>query len=648
MKKIVRQMRNQQWYRCHETKADPSQIISSSIHAMRTQQEQLVERCRRIARAYGCEAQLFGVGAPMTDVQGWRAPTNILANIIDSLQADIYKSFPAAMPVTDKGEWRQQRRASELGDFFEGVFQESKGRQLALLAGMHALLFGAGVWKCVEDAWGRIRYEVVPRWELYVDELDARHGDPMEVHHRTLIDRGVLFERYVQPEDHEGLFGTPEERADIIEGASLQRESWYDDDVWQRSDMVTVTQSFRRPTGPDTEDGRYCVTVLGGNAGGTLVDMAYEPKRLPFWFMTTSPPIAGVDGDSVANRMLHKHDELAFVDARFQDAIAQIAVPRVYIQKGSGLTKEHITDEISVLAGTSPNGPTVLNWTAITQDAFTYREMVKREHYEISGTSSMQTSSELPAGLRQASGVALQAFEDQHSARHAVKYSMAEGAAVGLAWLAFDKAEAIAEREGGYQARIEGKGSMRRIDWEAVRMDSDDFVLTVLPTSHLSKLPSARFEQLLKMLELGAIDMNGFRKAWRMGADVEGELGMASALYDVILDRLDIIAHEGRYMGPEPIHDLPLAIRTARLFYAKCEQANDFPEEHLLSLRQFLQEAEKLDSAAKAKAAALAAPPMPLPLPGGPMPPPMPPGGPMPPPGAPPAPLPNIAAPVAA
>ncbi len=644
MKRIVRQRRDLAWYRSHEVEGqDPSQIISGIVQAMSAQQEALVERCRRIARAYGCEAQLFGLTAPVTSLRDYRAPTNILANIVDSLQADVYKSFPAAMPVTDKGEWRQQRRASELGDFFEGVFQESNGGVLAMLAGLHALLFGAGIWKCVENVAGRIRYEVVPRWELYIDELDARHGDPMEIHHRMLIDRGVLFERYVQPDDTDGLFGTPQERADIIESASLLRESWYSDDVWQRSDMVTVTGSWRRPTGPETDDGRYVVSVLGSGAGGTLVDMPYEPERLPFWFMQTSPPIAGVDGDSVAGRMLQKHDELAFVDARFEEAIAQVAVPRLYVQKGSGITKEHIADTISVLVGTSPNPPVPLTWPAITPDSFQYREMVKREHYEISGTSSMQTSSELPAGLRQASGVALQAFEDQHSARHAVKYKMAEAASIGLAWLAYDKAECIAEREGGYQAKIAGETWTKRIDWEAVRMDRDDFVLKVMPVSHLSKLPSARFEQLLKMLELGAIDMNAFRKAWRLSADVEGELGMASALYDVILDRLDIIAHEGRYLGPEPIHDLPLAIRTARLFYAKCEQAKDFPEDRLMMLRQFMQEAEALDTKAKI---ASAPPAVPMPMPGGPMPPPgMPPmpGGP--PPGAPPPmPMPNLAA----
>ena len=114
--KRARSIRDWQWWRAYERGDDASQIINASLNGMRSQQEALVDRMRALARAYGCESKMFAQGTPQAGVYSARAPTNVFANVIDSLQADVFRDVMRPMPVVDKGDWRQERRAADLGD----------------------------------------------------------------------------------------------------------------------------------------------------------------------------------------------------------------------------------------------------------------------------------------------------------------------------------------------------------------------------------------------------------------------------------------------------------------------------------------------------------------------------------------------------
>jgi hypothetical protein len=155
-------------------------------------------------------------------------------------------------------------------------------------------------------------------------------------------------------------------------------------------------------------------------------------------------------------------------------------------------------------------------------------------------------------------------------------------------------------------------------------------VLKVFPISELSRTPTARFDQLQKLLEAGAITLVQFRRLWRM-PDLRSEMKLDTATSEVIEKTLYFIAFRGKYLSPESFDDLPAAIAMGRKMYNMMRIKDGFPAERLMLLMQFVEEAERLENEGKAGAAQLnPAPAAPM-VPGGP--PPMP-GAPMP--GAPP------------
>lgn len=597
-----RRLRSGEWWLSHQREEDPADIVNGILETMDQRQSARIARYRRIARAYGIEEQLFGMSTstiiPLDGLPSRHAPTNVLSNIIDSLQADVYKSKLIPMPVTDRGSWRQQRRGRDFGDFLDGVCQENKFDQLQILLGLHVLLFGTAVIKGVETMSDRVGLEVVPRWELWVDDLEARYGKPRSQFHRYLMDRGVAMAMFAG-EEGPGFVGPASERARMVDDAGVVRQSWFDDTWLSHADMITVTEAYRPPSGPKAKDGRCCICLVGSagkNGGSTVADYGWTSENAPFRYLTANTPIAGIDGVSAAWRLLPNHDELFTLDERIRDAHAQMSVPRIFVMTGSGLSKEHIDDVAgAILEGTQP--PVAINFQPIHPDVYAFRDSVKREMYEVAGTSGMQTNAQLPAGMKDASGVALAAYDDQHSARHAVESTMLEGFIVQVAWLIYECAERLSEREGDYVVHTVNGKKLRTLKWSDVKLDREAFKLKVFAASGLSRLPSARFSQLEKMLDKGIIDVQQFRRVWGTSLDIDAQGDLDSADLDVVLDTLDKIAEDGVYLSPEPFDDLELAMKWGRKFYNLYRLCDDADPAVMMLLQQFIDEAEALSTA---------------------------------------------------
>jgi hypothetical protein len=232
---------------------------------------------------------------------------------------------------------------------------------------------------------------------------------------------------------------------------------------------------------------------------------------------------------------------------------------------------------------------------------------------ERKGVSTMATASQLPSGLQQASGKALQVFEDFEDVRLLPYHRERERFKVALSWIIVSTAKRIVDRKGKYKARYRGKQGLEVLDWKDVLMDRKDFVLKVFPVSQLSKQPAAKFAQLTEMLNAGAITVEQFKRLFEL-PDLEAENELDSSDTDIIDRNLDVIVTTGRYLSPEPFDNFNLLIERAGKFYNLC-RVQEVPENRLELIRNLIEDAKSLreqaEAAAQAKTAAAAPPPMP-------------------------------------
>jgi hypothetical protein len=276
----------------------------------------------------------------------------------------------------------------------------------------------------------------------------------------------------------------------------------------------------------------------------------------------------------------------------------------------------------------------------------------------------MSTSSQVPAGLQQASGKALQVFEDFESERLLPEHRAMEAFVIETAkltcyaWRSMLK-EAKASREAGDEDEDEdaaadsdgtenpesnqffveyrAKGSLERIALKDLVDDKRIPTVTVFPVSQLARTPAAKFGQLMDMLNAKAITIEQFKRLYEL-PDLEAENEIDTADCTAVDWAVDQMIFEGKPQVPDAFYNFTYAKERCRKWVNHLRQY-EVPEKRLQLLRNFLafMERKEQEQAAAAAPAPTAGGPGPM----GPMGPP--PGtGPSGPPGLPPPPPPMM------
>lgn len=259
----------------------------------------------------------------------------------------------------------------------------------------------------------------------------------------------------------------------------------------------------------------------------------------------------------------------------------------------------------------------------VAQGTYAYYEAIAREMGESKGISSLATASQVPAGLQQASGKALQVFEDFEDVRLIAYHRERERFRVRLAWLVVHAAKRIVERKGSYETTYRAKHGIKKVDWKKLLEDAKDFVIRVFPVSALSKNPAAKFAQLTELLNAGAITVEQFRRLFEI-PDLEAENDLDMADYNIIAKALDTMVINGTYVTPMPTDNFDMAIGLASKFVNLC-RLQEVPEDRIKLVIDYIEDVKGLKDQAQPPP-----PPAAAPMPG--MPPMTPDGGGAPPP----------------
>lgn len=591
---------------------------------------------------------------------------NAAQNAVETIHAKVCKARITPMPLTNGGGYLQRHRARQMGKAIEGVLDENNADQIEEDVVMDAMVtdHGAGAIKVVER-YDCVRLEHVPVEDVWFDQAEIRQRQPRSCYHvpKDGWDVFVALETFANPSDkHPGFVGTPSQRrAAIIKaasrnttsrasrtGASITRrvdiyESWHlpsgepeeyeEDEEYQDDEGEVQTRRVKKMR----HDGRHVVAVDGEE--GTLIDEPWCEDHFPILLYVPRRRRRSIWGLSLMRGLIASQREYEKLTMKIQNQHQKMALCGLSAPKSAEINvRELQAGTFSagwLLEHEGPNGPIPFVIDPVAQGTYIYADSIPRNMLERHGISTLAATSQLPSGLSDASGKALQVYEDFEDTRLMPYHRERERFTTALSWIIVCAAKRVVDRCGQYKTRYAGRGRVAEpIDWKDVLMDKASFILKVFPIGSLSKQPAAKFAQLTELLNREAITVEQFKRLFEI-PDLEAENELDTSDTDIIDRNMDIMVVEGRYLSPEPFDNLDLIVQRAGKFYNLCRQ-KEVPEDRLQLLRDYMEDAKSLIEQAKPPA------PNATPMPGAPgVPPPgpgmEPPAGPLP--GMPPLPM---------
>ncbi len=567
-----------------------------------------------------------------------------------ALAARIASQRPRASFLTSsKGpdSWSLMRRAEDLEKYVDAEWRAGKFYRKLVKVFLHAASMGLGAMH-IYPGDDDVRFDVVPPWELLVDEQAALDGET----------RILLREKFIPAEVLEARFCTVREGwskgfcADNL--AALKREVGGDSGgIPQHGGYKTLTslvravEAWHLPSGYGADDGRH-VICLSTRTLTPPEEWEWKRKRFPFAFLPWGDPLIGWYPQGLVEKGESLQGQMNKLMARIQDIAHIYAVQNTYYHEGS-LTKNGIRalknssgNLIEMAPGATP--PKTEMPPSVPADLLGFVDVLRNYYFEENGVSQLSAANIKPPGVEAA--VALRELGDRESGRHALLNQTADDFVLEGAELTVEAGSEVAKRKGGYTVNHIGRHGLERIKY--ADMDRDKYEIQVFPSSQLPHEPGGRRAEVQELINGQFVTQEQGKRLLRM-PDLEQFESLDTASYEIVEMQIEQILVDGRDDVRPLKHqdlELALALATNAVLRAGCQQA---PKERIEALMVFIEAAdEELQKAQLADAALqAAAQPPPQAEPGGPgpemppgsgpgpeMPPPpmsggMPPGGPM-------------------
>jgi hypothetical protein len=600
---------------------EPHELACSLFENIKARQSVLLSNTRTLIGVYQWGYRTGQYHNPSAhvpfddDVMGF----NCAQNTVDTLHAKLCKTRIIPMPLTDGGNSIERRRARQMGDAIDGEWEENDVESIKEDVILDALVTGHGAGAAiVYDREDKVCIEHVPIDDIFFDDAEVRYRKPRTLIRRMRMDRYVA--RAVFGGKGKGLYGNASDRRALILDAPPAPN---EDGEPVEADQIEVVEMWHLPSddydGDDDDapesgeydrvrDGRHFI----GTANCTFVDEPWEDNEFPIYLYVPRKRRRHILGLSIMWNLAAPQKEYEKLSGRIQRSHHLMGGTHLYVQRGSNIDIHDLDNaQGTVVEGDGPK-PEELNPTPCNPQTYEYQESIARNMNMKTGISEMSASSQVPAGLSQASGKALQVFEDAEDGRLLLYHREIERWVCAVAWGIVKAARRIVERNPEYAARYRDRKGLRKVKWKSVLADKGSFVLKVFPVSNLSKQPSARFEQLTELLNAGAINIEQFKRLFGF-ADLDAERELDVADTEVIDTNLDLIFFEGRSIQPEPFDDLALLKQRTGKYYNMRRAESGVPQDALKRVRQYWLDAdarEKSQLAAQAPANTMGAPPM--------------------------------------
>lgn len=604
------------WSRDDEQNVEPHKRLVGVLNRIRTRQKTLLENTRRCMAIYQWGAKNGNVGSSdMIALDEVTATYNAARNVVDTVATKVCKSRIDPMPMSNGGGYFARRRARDMGQAIIGEFDENGVDAIKEDVVLDALTTAHGAGAAIVFAEnGRVKIEHVPVEDVWFDEAEVRHRNPRCMYLTRRMDRYVLA----------GAAERLGAKKDVIKKILTAPRAQTRDDLMQSEhDQIEVVWAWHLPSSPVDEldetpaeeraedmleanvrgrrmrakkkscdtDGRFTICI----EGATIFDDEYERDHFPVLMYVPRKRRRSVWGIGLMFDLIAPQREYERMGADIQNANQAMGMSGFMSPRSANVEARSIANVRSYVVefdGDMPPQP--FTPQPVHPDQYAYFDSIPRNMMAAKGVSQLAAQSQLPAGLSQASGKALQVFEDFESERLLFEHRELERFFVALSWLVVETAAEIVEDNPNYAARYrDKKGFFRTVKWREVLMDRRDGVITVFPVSSLAKSPAAKFDQLVQLLNVQAITTEQFKRLYDL-PDLEDEIDYDTAYVDAVDAANDTMLLRGKYVTVQPFDDFELIIDRTNRLYAKLRASDEPPPESRMQLlRDRVVEAEE-------------------------------------------------------
>jgi hypothetical protein len=580
---------------------------------------------QRLSSLYSAGVVGSPVGLASVDSSGGSRYTyNVIQSVIDTVTSKVAKTSPRIMFLTGGGDYKQQLEAKSMTKFVDGLFYQSDAYQVGKRVCVDAQVFGDG-WAKVYAEDATIKVERVFPWEVIVSETEAAYGTPSSMYHKKFIYRDVAMD----------LFGDTEERRGAIESA---RPMDTEQVGTRHSDMIPIYEGWHLPSKKGGKDGRHVI----GLGLTTLADEPWTRSWFPLIPMRWADRVTGIRGIGLAEQLAGIQLEINKLLRTVQRAQHLMAVPRIYVEHGSKVLKQHINNEVGTIVEYTGSPPVVSVGAAMSPEVYNHIETLFRRAYEIAGVSMMSATGTKPSGLDAA--VALREYNDLGTERLVPQGQRYERFFQDLATVMIDMARDMyrtddEEAKVDVKVKVPGDKFLESISWSDIDLDDDAYTMKAYPVSLMPTTPAGRLQRVQELYQSGLLTDTSPAGTWARSAldfpDLESVMNLQNAALDDANRVVADIVDNGNYVAPEPYQDLALLSKTAQQSYL-LGKGKGLSEAKQELLRRLIDECQRMQAPPPAPPAApMMDPgmppegaPMPEPMPGpgpGPMPEPMPP-----------------------
>lgn len=586
-----------EWWLCEDKNKLAIELCSSAAY-LKTNQTYRMRQLACDVRLY-CGLSIYSyAGSNVSKMDRTKTlpddrPTfNLVSACVDTLVSRLSQAEPQPKFLTDGADYKQRHLAQQLNQFILGEFYQTKAYEKGVKMLRDALVMGTGCLKVYEGDDSKVAIDKVLVTDLFVDDNDALNGEPQQMYQLKLMDREKLMSMY--PKKEGMIADTPQSYPDNSPDSGRTT-----------SDQVMVVEGWKLPSGSDASDpgyypGRHTIATVNG----VILDEPWKKPKFPFVFMNYADPFLGFFGQGIATRLFGTQLSLNRILYTIARAITLVGVPRVFLEQNSKVVKSHNNNEIGVIvtySGTKPNYEVA---PCNAPEMYEERDRLIQYGFQQEGVSSMQATSQKPAGLN--SGEAIRSADDINNDRFSLTAKKYDNVFKDLAYLVTDVAKDIAERDGKYQTVYPNKDGTKEINLPAMKFLQDPFVIQCFTESALPRTPAGRIEKVTEQVQAGMLTLKEGRRLMRF-PDLEQNEKLDNASEERIFKILDEIVEKGKYTAPDPFMDLEVAT-TLTVQYINLYLAANLEEDKADLLRDFFTAVQALKQAAMP-------PPMPMAVP---------------------------------
>lgn len=513
-----------------------------------------------------------------------RPTFNLISSCVDTLGSRITQSEPQPKFLTDGADYRQRHLAQQLNQFILGEFYQTQAYQKGKKMFRDGLVTGTGALKVFEGDDHKVCVERRLQTNLFFDENSAIDGKPQELYELALVERNKLISEY--PKEGKLIENTPNSYPDNNPDTSRTT-----------ADQVMVVEGWKLPSGPDPKaPGYYPGRHTLATVNGIIYDEPFIKPKFPFVWFHYDDAFLGFWSRGIAARQFGTQMSLNRIFYTIARSITLMGVPRIFQDSRCKIPAAHHNNEIGVIirGDFSQGKPEYVVAPCNAPEMYEERDRLIQYGFQSEGISSMQATSQKPAGLN--SGEAIRSYDDMNTDRFAAIAKKYSDVYKDLAYLVTDIAMDIAKREGKYQTIYPNKDGTKEIDLPSMKLLQDPFVIQCFDESSLPRDPAGRREKVAEDVQAGMLTIKEARRLLRY-PDLEQNEKLDNASEERIYKILDAIVEDGKYTPPDSFMDLQLASQLT-VQYINLYLAANLEEKKADMLRDFFSQIQTLIQAA--------------------------------------------------